>query len=330
LEQNGWRVLKFPAIAEEDETHVIKTRYGTKTFKRSMGEPLHPERESLEILAQLREIQGEYNFTGQFQQAPARLVGGMVKVESGSRLVPKFNYLRRSKWSFRVGIRPTSPQSWAISVCTTWGIREKHFYLLNVFRKRLGYPELKRAVREQAEAFNPSTILIEDKASGTQLIQELAAEGMYTIKKYEPAMHKTMRLASVTGMIENGFVHLPDKAVWLAEYLHEVTTFPNGKYDDQTDSTSQALEWFKSYSARGEFGLIEYLKNQQEKIAAAQESRTVAKSMVCSGCNGVMSQPIPSGLRCAQCGAQWPPPGMQQVQYPTRTNILNGVKFGRF
>lgn len=58
------------------------------------------------------------------------------------------------------------------SVCTTWGVKDKHVYLLHVLRKRLGYPELKRAVREQAAAFDAQTILIEDKASGAQLIQE--------------------------------------------------------------------------------------------------------------------------------------------------------------
>jgi len=68
-------------------------------------------------------------------------------------------------------------------------VKEKHVYLIHVFRKRLGYPELKRAVREQAEAFSPQTILIEDKASGTQLVQKLASEGMHSIKKYEPTMY---------------------------------------------------------------------------------------------------------------------------------------------
>jgi len=51
-----------------------------------------------------------------------------------------------------------------------------------------------------------------------------------------------MRMRSVTAMIENGFVHLPEKAAWLGEYLHELTNFPNAKYDDQADSTSQALD----------------------------------------------------------------------------------------
>jgi predicted phage terminase large subunit-like protein len=204
--------------------------------------------------AKMREIQGEYNFAGQYQQAPAPFGGGMVKAEwfkpcTVDELPTQFEMVLQS-WD--TANKPTELSDY--SVCTTWGIKEKHLHLLNVFRKRLGYPELKRAVREQAEAFNPSTILIEDKASGTQLIQELAAEGIYAIKEYEPAMHKTMRLDSVTGMIENGFVHLPDKAAWLAEYLHEVTTFPNGKYNDQTDSTSQALEWFKRHCVRGGLG----------------------------------------------------------------------------
>ena len=158
------------------------------------------------------------------------------------------------------------------SVCTTWGMREKRVYLLHVFRKRLGYPELKRAVREQAEAFSPKTILIEDKASGTQLIQELVSERMHAIKKYEPTMDKIMRMNSVTSTIENGFVHLPDKAPWLGEYLHELATFPNGKYDDQADSTSQALDWFKQQSMTPAHGLLEYYKQEVEKMKAGKPS----------------------------------------------------------
>lgn len=146
----------------------------------------------------------------------------------------------------------------------------KHVYLLHVFRKRLGYPELKRAVREQAEAFSPQTILIEDKASGTQLIQELVSEGMDTIKKYQPTMDKTMRMHSVTSTIENGFVHLPDKAYWLGEYLHELTSFPKGKWDDQADSTSQGLDWFKQQSMTDVYGLFEYWKQEAEKIKAGK------------------------------------------------------------
>jgi predicted phage terminase large subunit-like protein len=157
-------------------------------------------------------------------------------------------------------------------VCTTWGVREKHVFLLHVFRKRLGYPELKRAVRDQAEAFGPTTILIEDKASGTQLIQEMVNEGMYAIKKYVPTMDKIMRMHSVTSTIENGFAHIPEKAGWLGEYLHELTCFPNAKFDDQADSTSQALDWFKQQSSRKCLGLVDLIKHEEENLKAGKPS----------------------------------------------------------
>jgi predicted phage terminase large subunit-like protein len=105
--------------------------------------------------------------------------------------------------------------------------------------------ELKRAVREQAYAFAASVVLIEDKASGTQLIQELVAEGVHAVTRYQPQSDKVMRMHAQTAMIENGFVHLPKEAAWLAEYLHELTAFPKGKHDDQVDSTAQMLDWFK-------------------------------------------------------------------------------------
>jgi predicted phage terminase large subunit-like protein len=267
-----WKVLRFPAIAEADETHMIHTPNGARRFQRRAGQALHPEREPLEVLNHLREAQGEYNFAGQYQQAPAPLGGGLVKAEwfktySAADLAEKFEMTFQS-WD--TANKPTELSDY--SVCTTWGAKEKHVYLLHVFRKRLGYPELKRAVLEQAETFSPKTILIEDRASGTQLIQELVSEGEHAIKKYEPTMDKIMRMHSVTSTIENGFVHLPDKAAWLNEYLHELTSFPKGKYDDQADSTSQALDWFKQQCMTQEYGLLEYLKREAEKTKAGKLS----------------------------------------------------------
>jgi predicted phage terminase large subunit-like protein len=87
-------------------------------------------------------------------------------------------------------------------------VKDKHLFLLHVYRKRVGYPDLKRAVRDQAEAFSPQVILIEDKASGTQLIQELVGEGVHAIKKYEPTMDKIMRMHSVTSLPVNSLLYL--------------------------------------------------------------------------------------------------------------------------
>jgi hypothetical protein len=84
-----------------------------------------------------------------------------------------------------------------------------------------------------------------DKASGTQLIQELITDGCHGVTRYQPTGDKTMRLHAQTALIENGLVHIPETAPWLAEYLHELTVFPKGKHDDQADSTAQCLDWFK-------------------------------------------------------------------------------------
>src|SRR6202022_4421491 len=145
------------------------------------------------------------------------------------------------------------------SVCTTWGIAGKDLYLLHVLRKRMEYPELKRAVCQQAEAFNANVVLIEDKASGTQLIQERVELGLHAVTRYQPQSDKIMRMHAQTAMIENGFVHLPKEAGWRAEYLHELTVFPGGKYDDQVDSTAQLLDWLKQ-AGREPGGIYQYYK----------------------------------------------------------------------
>ena len=133
------------------------------------------------------------------------------------------------------------------------------------------YPELKRAVREQYERLRPSVVLIEDKASGTQLIQELVADGLYAVTRYQPQSDKIMRMHAQTAMIENGFVHLPKAAPWLAAYLHEMTTFPNGRHDDQVDSTAQMLDWLKRGAGpSSNAGIFELYRQMAEEARNSQ------------------------------------------------------------
>ena len=143
-------------------------------------------------------------------------------------------------------------------------MRGKNLYLLGLLRQRLEYPALKRAVREQQSLFRATEVLIEDKASGTQLIQELITDGCHGVTRYQPECDKIMRLHAQTGMIENGFVHIPETAPWLAEYLHEMTVFPKGKHDDQVDSTAQFLDWFKR--PMPSWGIFELTRRMAEKL----------------------------------------------------------------
>ena len=79
LAQEDWDVVRLPALAEEEERHQVETVFGSQSFYRKAGEALHPEREPPEMLAQLRRTLGEYNFAGQYQEAPSPQGGGMVK-----------------------------------------------------------------------------------------------------------------------------------------------------------------------------------------------------------------------------------------------------------
>ena len=346
LRQGSWKILSFPAIAEKEESYVIRTPYACRRSHRRVGEALHPGREPLEVLYDIRETQGEYNFSGQYQQAPAPLGGGMVKqawfkTYNDKELPSQFDFVLQS-WDS--ACKPTQLADY--SVCTTWGIRDRRIYLLHVLRKRLDYPGLKRAVIDQAQAFRPIEILIEDKSSGTQLIQELIHEGIYAVKSYVPTMDKVMRLHSVTNMIENGFVHLPERADWLGEFIHELTSFPKGKFDDQTDSASQAFDWIKQRHMGDEFGLLKFYREMTVKLGLPfpspllkvetpqtmkPSSQTIAPIEfnppppgTCPRCAATCIAFCSGQLRCNSCGHTWWPNGKppEVAHNITRADIL--------
>ena len=236
LEQENWDVLSFPAIAEEDESHVIDGPLGRRTFTRQVGEILHPARETSATLNSIRESMGAYNFAAQYQQNPTPLGGAMVKTEWLRYYTPEERPQRFSRTVQSWDTANKANELADFSVCTTWGVQGQHFYLLDVFRKRLNYPELKRQVVEHASRHKATSIIIEDKASGTQLIQELRSI-FYALRAYEPpaGTDKIMRLHTQTAAFENGFVHLPSSAPWLADYVNEITSFPGSKFDDQVE-----------------------------------------------------------------------------------------------
>lgn len=248
LGRGEWSHLKLPAIAEDTVPYTYEVMGEQRVHTHRVGEALHPEREPLEVLESIRATIGAYNFAGQYQQAPTPLEGGMVKrawfKEYGEGERPETFDLVLQSWD--TANKPGELNDY--SVCTTWGMAGNRIYLLHVFRKKLSYPELKRAVRDQHEHHRPEVVLVEDKASGTLLIQELVSEGMSSVKAYKPqaGLDKHMRMNAQTSVIENGLVYLPKSAEWLDAYVHEMTIFPAGKHDDQVDSTAQALHWFKT------------------------------------------------------------------------------------
>lgn len=229
----NWTVLSLPAIAEvEDE------------IGRKPGDALWPESFPLATLEKIRASIGSRDWTALYQQRPTPAEGGIFKGLWFRRYATRQDSYSQIVQSWDTAIK--ADQINDPSVCTTWGIRPDGYDLLQVLVRRLEYPDLKRVVVSQADAFDPNAILIEDKASGQQLLQDLRVSTKLPLIGILPKMDKITRASAVSAMVEAGRVSLPTNAAWLTDYEAEMLTFPNAPHDDQVDSTTQFLNWMKS------------------------------------------------------------------------------------
>lgn len=137
------------------------------------------------------------------------------------------------------------------SACTIWRIFRGNAYLEEVINKRMEYPELRRTAVDMLERDNPDAVLIEDKQTGTALIQELKVMGRWNIipigtkQVAEKNQDKETRARKVTLHFEAGRIILPEDAYWLHEFEKQMLLFPNCKHDDIVDSVSQFINWWQ-------------------------------------------------------------------------------------
>lgn len=155
------------------------------------------------------------------------------------------------------------------SVCTTWEIRQNGFYLIDLWRGRVEFPELKKTVVKLFNDYKPNEVLIEDKASGQSLIQELQRETRIPIKPIKVNVDKIARVHSITPLIECGRVLLPSNVKGETEnvinnLVNECEEFPNSEFDDIVDSVSQFLNEAKIVSI-GKVDSIMHLERRQNK-----------------------------------------------------------------
>ena len=159
------------------------------------------------------------------------------------------------------------------SVCTTWGIKDGQLFLLDVFRDKLEFPALKRKIEALAKLHGASIVLIEDKASGTSLIQEIRAAALSQVQA-APSLDgdKIMRLRVQTAKIEGGFVHFPQQAPWLDDYLRELLAFPNAKYADQVDFDSPCVGLGLGAPRAGNYPVLSETSNNEHRTGTSGAS----------------------------------------------------------
>ena len=152
------------------------------------------------------------------------------------------------------------------SAITTWGVfYENESGPLNVIllaaqRDRWDFPELRRVALDEYKYWDPECVLIEAKASGMPLTQELRNMGI-PVMNYSPSRgsDKFTRVNSVAPLFESGLVWAPDTR-WAEEVIEECAAFPAGEHDDYVDTVTQALRRFR------EGGFITHPEDYEEDI----------------------------------------------------------------
>ena len=169
---DDWTILSLPAIAEEEAWIPIGDN---RVHHRKVGDVLHPEREPLVVLERMRAALGSAVFSAQYQQCPVPEDGEIVKwgwFQRYDQPPPRSQMAIYQSWD--TASKPEEHCDY--SVCTTWGVVGDALYLLDVHRARYDFPGLKRAVIAEARNAQAGHVIIEDKGSGTSLIQQLRAE----------------------------------------------------------------------------------------------------------------------------------------------------------
>ncbi|MDT7040792.1 phage terminase large subunit [Candidatus Nitronereus thalassa] len=257
LGKERWVHLNLPAIAEFPQSFTLSDG---RIWKRKPGSLLHPERESMEVLEAIQSMIGSYNFSAQYQQQPVPEDGNLIKWKWFQRYDTPPAFERGDKIVQSWDTASKAAELADYSVCTTWHQKGDDYYLLEVLRLRLDYPDLRKMVISHAQKFFTHTLLIEDTASGMALIQDIRDMRIDNFPRpigIKPQGEKVMRLSNHSATIEAGHVHLPQKASWLEEFKAEFLAFPQAHYDDQVDSVSQFLTWQverrRHYIAQGDF-----------------------------------------------------------------------------
>ncbi len=243
LEAGGWHELRLPAIATEDMIIPLTRK---RRYYRHAGEALHPARESIEVLEALRRSMGSHLFAAQYQQDPVPVSGNIIDPAWFGSFDPTAISRRPGLvvQSWDTASKDNPYNDW--SVCVSALVRSKDIFILDVLRRRMQIPQLRDTAVRLAREHRADVVLVEDHASGTQLIQLLRTDRPAGVpgpiaRRAETDKQSRALLAAAT--IEAGNVYLPHDAPWLPEFVSELAGFPNSRFDDQVDALSQLVNW---------------------------------------------------------------------------------------
>ena len=235
-----WYYVRIPALSEGEGDPLGRVE----------GEALWPGRFNAEALGEIRADIGSKHFAAQYQGLPVVAGGEIFKAEwFGRYRSSELDRDGRLKFSRIICTLDAANKTGVrndYSVVLTMGEHGENFYVLDVWRRRVEYPELKRVVLTIHDQWRPSHFYIEDTANATALIQQLKDESDLPIIGVRVTASKESRAESVSGIVEAGRIVLPEDAPWLATFEDEVCSFPSGDHDDVVDAFTLALSQITS------------------------------------------------------------------------------------
>lgn len=240
----NWTILRLPAMCDEVDPVTERDILG-----RQLGEALWPERFSITHLERIQANLTSSEYSALYQQNPLPKSGQIINIDLFNKFdLDIYETFYKVVLSYDTGSKKKSTSD--PSALTVWGMNKTGnvLKLIKVINKKMEYPELYKAVinhYQWAQSISTCipTMLIEDKASGIALIQDLKAYTKIPIIAIEPKGNKVERAKAIQPIIEAGHVWIPKKAIWLYETEIQLSRFPLYSHDDITDSVTQFLRW---------------------------------------------------------------------------------------
>ncbi|PZV37171.1 phage terminase large subunit [Mesorhizobium kowhaii] len=191
------------------------------------GEPVAGDRlAGCEDRCLLKRAMGSMAFSAQYLQSPVPLGGNLIRWDWFRRwteLPEKERFTQEIVQSWDTASKAAELNDYSVGI--TAMVLKEAIYILSVVRERLEFPALKRRIATEKDRWKATMVLIEDKGSGTNLIQDRRNDGVFSIA-IEPEGDKIVRMSAGSACIEDGRVFLPQKAPWLDDFRSEVLAYP--------------------------------------------------------------------------------------------------------